>query len=129
MTDLRAGALRGVSLAAARGEILGLAGLEGSGQREVLRAVFERHARGEVTVDGRVAFVSGDRAAEGIFPLWSIDENIAVSSFGRLARRGLISRERFARADLGMVRAAEDPGAVRRGAASPRSAAATSRRW
>ena len=95
VTDLRASALRGVSLAAARGEILGLAGLEGSGQREVLRAVFEGTS-GEVAVDGRVAFVSGDRAAEGIFPLWSIDENIAASSFGRLARRGLISRERFA---------------------------------
>ena len=43
---------------------------------------------------GRVAFVSGDRAAEGIFPIWSIDENIAVSSLRRLARWGLISAAR-----------------------------------
>ena len=95
VTGLRAGALRGVSFTAAHGEIVGLAGLEGSGQRQVLRAVFDG-VHGEVAVVGRVAFVSGDRAAEGIFPLWSIDENVAASSFGRLARHGLISRSRLA---------------------------------
>ena len=83
VSDLRAGTLRGVSLAAARGEIVGLAGLEGSGQRRgAAGGVREARSAGEVAVDGRVAFVSGDRAAEGIFPLWSIDENIAASSFG-----------------------------------------------
>ena len=68
-----------------------------SGQREVLRSVFDapRGPGDAVSVGGRVAFVSGDRAAEGIFPLWSIDENIAVSTLGRLARWGLISPSRF----------------------------------
>ena len=96
LRDLREGSLRGVSLAVGRGEIVGLAGLEGSGQRQVLRSVFAGSHRGagEVTVDGKVAFVSGDRTVEGIFPLWSIDENIAASSFARLARWGLISLQR-----------------------------------
>jgi ABC-type sugar transport system ATPase subunit/ribose/xylose/arabinose/galactoside ABC-type transport system permease subunit len=94
--DLRQGSLRGVSLEVGRGEIVGLAGLEGSGQREVLRAVFAGRQRGdEVTVGGNVAFVSGDRASEGIFPLWSIGENIAVSSLRRLTRWGLISTARL----------------------------------
>jgi ribose transport system ATP-binding protein len=97
ISDLHTGRLHGVSLVARRGEILGLAGLEGSGQREVLRAVFEagRGRAAAVSVEGRVAFVSGDRAAEGIFPLWSIDENIAASSFESLAPRGLISPRGF----------------------------------
>src|SRR3712207_9161219 len=64
-----------------------LAGLEGSGQRQVLRAVFGRSG-GSVTVKGEAAFVSGDRATEGIFPLWSIDDNIAISSLRRLSRWG-----------------------------------------
>jgi ribose transport system ATP-binding protein len=94
--DLREGALRGVSLEVGRGEIVGLAGLEGSGQRRVLRSVFAgtRRGAGDVTVDGKVAFVSGNRAVEGIFALWSIDENIAVSSLRRLTRRGLIALQR-----------------------------------
>ena len=84
LRDLREGDLRGVSLEIGRGEIVGLAGLEGSGQRQVLRSVFAGTHRGagDVTVDGKVAFVSGDRAVEGIFALWSIEENIAVSSLG-----------------------------------------------
>ncbi len=98
VSGLRDGVLRGVSFTAARGEILGLAGLEGGGQRQVLRTVFAgAHGTGkDVTVRGRVAFVSGDRVTEGIFPLWSINENIAASSFGRLARWGLISTSRLA---------------------------------
>jgi ribose transport system ATP-binding protein len=94
--DLREGGLRGVSLEVGRGEIVGLAGLEGSGQRRVLRSVFAgtRRGAGDVTVNGKVAFVSGNRAVEGIFALWSIDENIAVSSLRRLTRRGLIALQR-----------------------------------
>ena len=113
VTDLRAGALRGVSLAAARGEILGLAGLEGSGQREVLRAVFEGTS-GEVAVDGRVAFVSGDRARRRHFPaLVDRREHRRLELRAAGAPRADLARA-LRRADLGMVPAAEDPGAVRR---------------
>jgi ribose transport system ATP-binding protein len=89
--------LRGVSLQVSRGEIVGLAGLEGSGQRQVLRAVFAGRSpvSGEIEVRGQTAFVSGDRATEGIFHLWSIDDNIAISSLNRVSRWGFVSLRRM----------------------------------
>jgi len=50
--------------------------------------VFDRRGAGsgQVAVNGNVAFVSGDRVSEGIFPLWSVDDNIAISSLKRLSR-------------------------------------------
>jgi ribose transport system ATP-binding protein len=85
--------LRGITLEVGRGEIVGLAGLEGSGQRQLLRAVFagKRPTAGTIDVKGKLAFVSGDRATEGIFPIWSIDDNIAISSLQRLSRYGFVS--------------------------------------
>jgi ribose transport system ATP-binding protein len=118
VSGLRDDILRGVSFVVRRGEIVGLAGLEGSGQRQVLHSVFERSRRGdeEVNVKGRVAFVSGDRTAEGIFQLWSINDNIAASSFGRLARWGLISASRVSELTSGWfdrLKIQAESGAVR----------------
>ncbi len=114
LENVQASGLRGASLTAGRGEIVGLAGLEGSGQREVLRAAFRGRISGSGTIGiaGRVSFVSGDRAAEGIFPLWSIDENIAISSLRRLARWGVVSARRMREVTAGwfqqlQVRAAD----------------------
>ncbi len=67
-----------LALAAHKGEVVGLAGLSGQGQTELLVRVFD-HAPG-VTVDREVALVAGDRQTDGVFPLWSIAENIAVGS-------------------------------------------------
>jgi ribose transport system ATP-binding protein len=91
--------LHNVSLRLSRGEIVGLAGLEGSGQRSVLQAIFEacRSPNPGIAVHGRVAYVSGDRVNEGVFPLWSIEDNIAVSSLARLGRWGLLSLEQIRR--------------------------------
>ena len=66
------------ALAAHRGEVVGLAGLSGQGQTELLVRVFD-HAPG-TQVSGGVALVAGDRQTDGIFPLWSIGENIAIGS-------------------------------------------------
>ena len=58
--------LRGVSLSAGRGEILGLGGLDGQGQKELLLALFGvlRGVSGKVTVDGRPALAASPRAAQ-----------------------------------------------------------------
>lgn len=85
----------GLELVAHEGEIVGLAGLSGHGQTELLLAIFAaatRRASG-VEVDGSVALIAGDRQSDGIFPLWSIAENIGVRSMAALRSGLLISSE------------------------------------
>lgn len=96
------------SLELREGEILGLAGLEGHGQAELIRALagISPLAAGEVRVhlDGQphpygsareakrhgLAYVSGDRKSEGIFPDLSILDNFAVPAYRQYSRAGLI---------------------------------------
>jgi len=80
------------------GEVVGLAGLAGHGQRALLQAVFEaaRHRRGALRVNGSVASVSGDRRTEGVFPLWPVGRNTTIGCLGRLARWGWLSPAREA---------------------------------
>lgn len=73
-----------LSLVAHKGEVVGLAGLSGQGQTELLVKVFD-HGAG-ATVSGSVAFVAGDRQTDGVFPLWSIAENISVGSLRQFLR-------------------------------------------
>jgi ribose transport system ATP-binding protein len=83
------------------GEIVGLAGLAGHGQSAALRALYLAGTgdwRGGIP---RLAFVAGDRATDGVFPLWSILRNVTVAILPDLARAGRIDR------DLEVVRAAE----------------------
>jgi ribose transport system ATP-binding protein len=88
--------LKDVTITARSGEIVGVSGLAGSGQTTLLRTVFEarrRRTRG-LRVSGQVSYVSGDRAREGVFPLWSILDNILVSNLRGVTRWGLIDRAR-----------------------------------
>lgn len=74
------------------GEIVVLAGLEGSGQQAFLHALF-RGGTGAAR-RYRMAFVAGDRQKEGIFPLWDVLSNVSV---GRWASRvGLARIDRVA---------------------------------
>ena len=72
----------GAELVAHEGEIIGLAGLAGHGQTELLLAIFDaaRRRTPGVEVTAPVALVAGDRQTDGIFPLWSIAENIGIRS-------------------------------------------------
>jgi ribose transport system ATP-binding protein len=83
-------------LTAFEGEIIGLAGLAGHGQTDLLLAIFgaATRARDGVEVTAPLALVAGDRQSDGIFPQWSICENIGVRSLGRLRQGLLISRRR-----------------------------------
>jgi ribose transport system ATP-binding protein len=83
-------------LVAHQGEIIGLAGLSGHGQTQLLLRVFEGAGRriSGVEVAAPVALIAGDRQADGIFPLWSIAANIGIRSIAALRKGLLISAER-----------------------------------
>ncbi|MEA4870686.1 MAG: sugar ABC transporter ATP-binding protein [Christensenella sp.] len=84
--------VKDVSLKAFRGEIVGIAGLEGQGQPEVIRAILgavrpesgtinylgnEVHFRDPADgVKAGIGFISGERNVEAMFPVRSISENI-----------------------------------------------------
>ncbi|MBX4939069.1 ATP-binding cassette domain-containing protein [Rhizobium binae] len=79
------------SFAARKGEIIGLAGLAGHGQTELLLALHAAQASNWLPErDPLVTFVAGDRRLNGIFELWSILRNFSIASLGDLSRRGLI---------------------------------------
>ena len=82
-------------LVAHAGEIIGLAGLAGHGQTRLLLEIFETPPGrgGNPSVAAPVALVAGDRQTDGIFPLWSIADNIGIRSLARLRRGLLLSRE------------------------------------
>ncbi|MER8486444.1 sugar ABC transporter ATP-binding protein [Mesorhizobium sp. M1322] len=88
----------GKELVAHAGEIIGLAGLAGHGQTDLLLAIFAAAARGKtgIEVTAPVALVAGDRQSDGIFPQWSIAQNIGVRSLKRLRNGLLISPQREA---------------------------------
>lgn len=90
---LRTGRLNGISMVVHPGEVVGLAGLDGSGQRETLREIFQPSARSKRSITKRptMAYVTGDREAEGVFALWDVGQNIVVSSLGRLSRFGVLN--------------------------------------
>jgi ribose transport system ATP-binding protein len=92
----------GRSLSLYRGEVVGLAGLEGHGQKDLLRAIYEskRGSRAGVTRLAPASFVSGDRQKEGVFPLWNVLANIAIGRIAPRAALGLVSdrKERLAAA-------------------------------
>jgi ribose transport system ATP-binding protein len=76
------------------GEVVGLGGLSGHGQTEMIVQVFARGGGAEVA--GPVSVVAGDRQSDGIFPLWSIAENMSIGALARFRSGPLLrpARER-----------------------------------
>ncbi|MBB2683895.1 UNVERIFIED_ORG: ribose transport system ATP-binding protein [Rhizobium etli] len=76
---------------ARKGEIIGLAGLAGHGQTELLLALHAAQSGNWLPErDPLVTFVAGDRRLNGVFELWSILRNFSIASLGDLSRRGVI---------------------------------------
>ena len=96
--------LRDVNFTARRGEILGLAGLDGSGRTETLECIFGVMTRkdGSITLDGKpcrnrnaresikngFALLTEERRSTGIFSILNIRENTVISSLKK-HRRGI----------------------------------------
>jgi ribose transport system ATP-binding protein len=90
------------------GEIIGLAGLDGNGQRPFLHAVRRAGRRaaavGDITCVTEPGFVSGDRRGEGVFPLWSVLENIVIGGSVQRNLLGVLSPTEERRAVAPLLR-------------------------
>lgn len=64
------------------GQIIGITGLEGNGQKDLLKVIFDAsvNRNSEIKSQGKMAYVTGNRKEEGNFPLWSIADNIAITA-------------------------------------------------
>jgi ribose transport system ATP-binding protein len=87
--------VEGAALELRQGEIVGLAGLEGNGQRRFLHALREaaETSRGPVSCAGDMTFVSGDRVNEGVFPLWDVLRNASLTALMRKPALTLLKRD------------------------------------
>ena len=89
VADLTNNRLNHVNLSVAKGEIVGVAGLDGQGQQELLKAIY--HQRRGVHMKGKISFVSGDRQRSGVFPLWTTGENIGIGIIAEHAVAGVVN--------------------------------------
>ena len=119
------GKLAGAGFALRRGEILGVAGLQGMGQQELFLACFGMTAlrQGEIRVDGRpvtlasprdavranigISLVPEDRKTEGLFLRLDGKSNISLPVIDRFARWGLIDGAAETAAVAGILGAVE----------------------
>ncbi len=103
------GKLKSVDLEVRSGEIVGLGGLDGQGQQEILQAIAGvlRGVRGDIRLDGaplkargpcdgiggrrRFALVPEDRKLGGLFLPLSIKANLTAPILGSLTRFGVIN--------------------------------------
>ena len=97
-----------ISLQLHAGEVIGLGGLDGQGQRELLLALFGvlRGTTGEVRVDGQAIDITGphvakskgvgmalipeDRKTEGLMLPMSVRDNLSFAALGGLSRWGIV---------------------------------------
>jgi len=95
-----------ISFVLRKGEILGIAGLMGSGKSEVAQAIFGAYPidNGRIKVEGKeivlrhpndalkqgLGFIPSDRRREGLNLLFSITSNITIASLHRFTKKGIL---------------------------------------
>jgi ribose transport system ATP-binding protein len=102
--------LRDISFAARAGEVVGLGGLDGQGQRELLLALFGvlRGVTGQTIIDGKamsiaspraakddkvgMALIPEDRKTEGLMLPMSVRDNLSFAALDRFTKGGVIDR-------------------------------------
>ncbi len=100
---LSGGAFHDIGFAVGRGQIIGIAGVEGNGQAQLMRALAGLEPwRGEVTLNGttltatevaeKSAYMPSDRHAEGIIADLTVRENATFSALDQLSRFGIMNR-------------------------------------
>ncbi len=121
LRSVQSGPVGPVDLTIHAGEIVGLAGLRGSGRTRLVRALFglERIDGGKVLIDGRpiqlrspwhavgrrIGMVPSDRKGEGVFPRMSLERNLLSAALGRITRMGLIQPGASRRTGQELIRA------------------------
>jgi ABC-type uncharacterized transport system ATPase subunit len=112
LEDVRLGrALRGVTLCVRAGEIVGIAGVEGNGQRELVRVLagLDVADGGEVRC-GPAAVVHEDRHTEGLVLAASVRDNLVLGELARFTRLGLVDGDALEReARVRLVRGGVTP--------------------
>jgi ribose transport system ATP-binding protein len=97
-----------ISFSVSHGEIVGIAGLVGSGRTEAMRAIFgaDAHAGGEIRVEGKLAkirtprdavraglgFLTEDRKSQGLLLDMPVDINCTITDLKKISHSGLLDR-------------------------------------
>ena len=103
--DLSGRRFHDVSFEAARGQIMGIAGVAGNGQAELMRALAGlQKSKGAVRLNGRAldrdalvreaAFMPSDRHSEGLAGSLTVRENATFAALPKFASMGILSRSR-----------------------------------
>jgi rhamnose transport system ATP-binding protein len=102
-------AFEDISFEVRAGEIVGLAGLVGSGRTEIARAIFGADpASGAIAIDGRelrarsprasirrgLALLPESRKDQGLVMIRPLNENVTMAHLGEVAPRGVLQRRR-----------------------------------
>ena len=139
-------AVRGVSLEVRQGEIVGIAGVDGNGQSELVEAITGlrratagtiavsghdlSHANARESIDAGVGHIPEDRHRRGLVLEFSLAENLALHDYRKppASHFGILSPRRLVSPRARAARASSTSAAAARRRLRERSRAATSRR-